>query len=150
VEFCGKLTAQLPRNLLKAGWTVQLPTEAQWEYACRAGTTGDYAGALKTMAWYFESDIIDTQPVGRKKPNAWGFYDMHGNVEEWCLDWVGGYPSGTVTDPSGPESGSYRIVRGGGFNYSEVGCGSAFRSTFSSPSSHDFNRGFRVALSSAR
>ena len=126
-EFCKKC-AQL-------GFPVQLPTEAQWEYACRAGTTGAYAGNLDEMAWYGyysnpkgTSKEATTHPVGTKKPNAWGLYDMHGNVWEWCQDWYAKeYPSGSVTDPTGPSSGSYRVVRGGGWHSDARRCRSANR-----------------------
>jgi len=93
---------------------VRLPTEAEWEYACRAGTTGDYAGNLDDMGWYSSNSGQQTHPVGQKKPNAWGLYDMHGNVWEWCWDWYdGNLPGGS--DPIGPASGSGRVLRGGGW-----------------------------------
>ena len=98
----------------------RLPTEAEWEYAARAGTTGDYAGDLDVMAWYGANANNTTHPVGVKTPNAWGLYDMHGNVWEWVSDWYasdiyGQYENGTVTDPEGAESGSLRVFRGGGW-----------------------------------
>jgi len=91
----------------------RLPTEAEWEYACRAGTVGAYSGDLDEMAWYDKNAAGKTHLVGRKRPNAWGLYDMHGNVYEWCEDWYGEYPSGKVKDPTGPASGSLRVARGG-------------------------------------
>lgn len=100
----------------KLGLSVQLPTEAQWEYACRAGTTTEYAGNINEMAWIPKLNGEKTHPVGTKKPNAWGFYDMYGNVMEWCQDWYGRYTAGKVTDPTGPSTGEQRVVRGG-FNY---------------------------------
>ncbi len=109
-EFIRRLKAQED-----GGDGYRLPTEAEWEYACRAGTTGDYAGDLDAMAWYSDNSGGETHPVGRKAPNAFGLYDMHGNVWEWVADWYGDYPSGAVTDPKGPESGSDRVVRGGGW-----------------------------------
>ena len=134
-EFCKKLRAK--------GLNVQLPTEAQWEYACRAGTTGDYAGNLDEMAWYVENSSSKTQDVGLKKPNEWGLYDMYGNVWEWCYDWYGSYPNGTVTDPTGPTSGSYRVNRGGGWIFVAEGCRSASRGN-DSPDFRDFSLGFRL------
>ena len=123
--FCQRLTARerqagrLPQNE-----EYTLPTEAQWEYACRAGSTGDYAGDLDSMAWYSNDQ---THPVGQKKTNAWGLYDMHGNVWEWCADWYGDYPSGSVVDPTGPPSGRHRVDRGGGWGNSAENCRSADR-----------------------
>ena len=105
----------------------RLPTEAEWEYACRAGTTGPYAGDLDAMAWYSANSGLETHPVGQKKANSWGLYDMHGNVWEWCQDWYGGYPAGSVTDPAGPGSGSGRVIRGGSWSSSAGRCRSANR-----------------------
>jgi formylglycine-generating enzyme required for sulfatase activity len=90
-----------------------LPTEAQWEYACRAGTTSTWYADLNTIAWYSFNSNGTTHPVGQKQANAWGLYDMLGNVWEWCQDWYGDYPSGSSTDPSGPTSGTSRVLRGG-------------------------------------
>ena len=95
-----------------------LPTEAQWEYACRAGSTtkycyGDGEAELGDYAWFYENSGNSTHPVGSKKPNRWGLYDMHGNAWEWCDDGYGPYQAGTVSDPGGPPAGSDRVVRGG-------------------------------------
>ncbi len=100
------------------GRTYRLPTEAEWEYACRAGTTtaysfGDDESDVKGYGWYAGNSRGTTHPVGAKRPNPWGLFDLHGNVAEWCMDWYGTYPRSTLTDPSGPDRGSGRIIRGG-------------------------------------
>ena len=105
----------------------RLPTEAEWEYACRAGTTGDHSGVLDETAWYEANSGGETHPVGLKQPNAWGLHDMHGNVWEWCQDWYGEYPTGLVADPQGPPAGEKRVSRGGGWNAFGPSCRSAFR-----------------------
>jgi formylglycine-generating enzyme required for sulfatase activity len=107
----------------------RLPTEAEWEYAARARSTGDYAGDLEAMAWYGNNSENKTHPVGQKQPNAWGLYDMHGNVWEWVQDWYGGgyYAQSPGTDPRGPTSGSYRVNRGGGWGGTARYCRSADR-----------------------
>ena len=114
-----------------------LPTEAQWEYACRAGTTGAYAGTLGAMAWYDANNTPNgTKVVGAKTPNAWGLYDMHGNVYEICLDWYGSYAGGAQTDPVGPSgvtpgTPGFRVMRGGAYNGDAVHAQSAYRSGLS-------------------
>jgi len=129
----------------KTGRKFVLPTEAQWEYACRAGTTGDYAGNLDAMAWYNQNSGGTTHPVGQKQPNAWGLYDMHGNVWEWCRDWYGNYPGGSVTDPTGPPQGSLRVIRGGCWGFVAGYCRSAFRGRID-PGIRYVDLGFRLAL----
>jgi len=153
VEFCRRLS-DLPAEK-SAGHVYRLPTEAEWEYACRAGTTtkysfGDDESDLGDHAWFLENFLensgTNTHPVGRKGPNAWGLYGMHGNVLEWCQDWYGDYPSGSVTDPSGATSGSYRVLRGGGWHDTAGFCRSAYRRRFL-PSIRNYYFGFRVCLS---
>ena len=147
VEFCRQLSE-------KEGLEYRLPTEAEWEYACRAGTTtaysfGDDASEMGEYAWYSEnaSDVGQkySRTVGQKKPTPWGLYDMHGNVWEWCSDWHGGYPSGDTTDPTGPNSGPGRVHRGGGWDRSAESCGSASQ-FWRLPSYNYISWGFRVAL----
>jgi formylglycine-generating enzyme required for sulfatase activity len=129
----------------------RLPTEAQWEYACRAGSTGKYCfGDSETQlgeyAWYSDNSGGKTHPVGEKKPNAWGLYDMHGNVWEWCQDWYnGGYYAGSPSDdPPGPTTGSRRVLRGGSWSFLARYCRSASRDYFG-PGYRDFNLGLRVS-----
>ena len=144
--FCRKLTErERAAGLLPESEAFTLPTEAQWEYACRAGTTGAYSGELDAMAWHSTNSAGTTHPVGAKRPNAWGFYDMSGNVLEWCFDWYGNYPGGAVTDPSGPERG-YRMARGG---WADASWAFAARSG-GSASRVDYTIGFRLALCAVR
>ena len=134
----------------------RLPTEAEWEYAARAGSGGKYAfgddeGQLSQYAWYYGNSGDKTQPVGRLQPNAWGLYDMHGNVWEWVQDWYDEnyYSKSPSTDPAGPSSGSYRVLRGGSWGSFAGVCRSAAPNR-STPSARDFNYGFRLALSPGR
>ncbi len=147
------------------GEAYRLPTESEWEYACRGGTASAYnsgsnsaaAGQLNPYAWYgvyynSGSWIVGTSggtthAVGQKTPNAYGLYDMHGNVWEWCQDWHGSYPAGPVTDPQGPVSGSFRVFRGGCWSSFAQYCRSAFRFNFV-PSSPYYSFGFRLLRSS--
>ena len=131
------------------GCGARLPTEAEWEYACRAGTTGDYGSKdrLDDMGWYKNNSGDETHPVGQKKPNAWGLYDMHGNVCEWCNDWFGDYPSGSVTDPIGAESGDHRVLRGGCYWSDAEECRSAYRGNMEGPEFGDPAYGFRLCCS---
>ncbi|MBQ4142523.1 MAG: SUMF1/EgtB/PvdO family nonheme iron enzyme [Thermoguttaceae bacterium] len=148
-SFCEKLSEKL-------GLTVSLPTEAQWEYACRAGTTGAYAGDLGEMGWYDEEDTGSTHPVGQKKPNAWGLYDMHGNVWEWCQDKYGSnyYTESPTSDPCNLDSSEpWRVYRGGCWLCDAQGCRSAIRSAFwpddrFTPDCRSNNLGFRPVLAS--
>jgi formylglycine-generating enzyme required for sulfatase activity len=126
----------------------RLPTEAEWEYAARAGTTtafsfGNDAIQLGDYAWYYENSESRTHPVGQKKPNAWGLYDIHGNVWEWVQDWYGTYPAETITDPQGPSSGSGRVFRGGCWSHDAGYCRSAIRRG-AAPGYRDVGIGFRL------
>ena len=152
VEFCRKLSA-LPQEKA-AGHVYRLPTEAEWEFACRADTTtaysfGDDDDQLQEYGWYAENSGSSTHPVGEKKPNPWGLYDMHGNVLEWCQDWYGDYPSSSVTDPTGAASGARRVSRGGSWNFLSVNCRSAFRYG-NTPVHRYYGLGFRVLRSSIK
>ena len=125
------------------GYRYRLPTEAEWEYAARAGTTGARHGELDEVAWYRDNSGTSTHPVGQKRANAWGLHDMLGNVREWTGDWYGEYPAGKVTDSGGTSKGPYRVARGGGWNADAWGVRSALRS-YDSPG-YRFNIiGFRL------
>ena len=122
----------LKLNSMEGTDKYRLPTEAQWEYAARAGTTtrfytGDNDDDLSRAGWHEGNSGSKTQPVGKRMPNAWGLYDMHGNVWEWVQDWKKDYPSGSVTDPEGPSSGSGRVGRGGSWPSRVRDCRSAVR-----------------------
>jgi formylglycine-generating enzyme required for sulfatase activity len=125
--FCQKLTDQeKAAGRLPDGYAYQLPTEAQWEYACRAGTTTAYAGDFEAMAWYVKNSNGTSHPVGQKKPNAWGLYDMHGNIRQWCADKYAPYAAAAVTDPLGIK-GQFRVIRGGSWYLQARDCRSASR-----------------------
>ena len=150
VSYCAKLTArELAAGRIVAGQAYRLPTEAEWEYAARAGTTRAYAGELGSMGWYNVNSGSKTHAVKGKQANGWGLYDMHGNVWEWCADWYGDYPSESVTDPMGATSGSYRVIRGGSWLYGAGFCRSADRHG-SGPGDRISGLGFRSVLSSSR
>jgi formylglycine-generating enzyme required for sulfatase activity len=150
VEFCRKLTLkQRQEGLLPEGWEWRLPTEGEWEYAARAGTTGARHGELDAIAWHGGNSGSETHGVKEKQANAWGLHDMVGNVWEWCGDWYGDYPTGSVTDPSGPSSGSDRVDRGGGWNDGAGNARSSLR-LWNDPGVRSGNLGLRPALSSVR
>jgi formylglycine-generating enzyme required for sulfatase activity len=147
-EFCRRLS-ELPGEK-EAGRVYALPTEAQWEYACRAGTTtrfsfGDDAAQLGAYAWFEDNSGDRTHPVGTKKPNAWGLYDMHGNVSQWCADRFGTYPERTLTDPTGPPIGLHRVCRGGSWISSAYKCRASVRNAVG-PEKRSEQIGFRVVL----
>ena len=149
VEFCKKLS-ELPEEK-KAGRVYRLPTEAEWEYACRAGSKAAYSfddeeGLLPEYGWFYRNSSDRTHTVGLLEPNAWGLYDMHGNVWEWCSDWCEEYPKGAVSDPTGPKEGSFRVFRGGSCYNVAAFCRSGLRNWFV-PSYRSDYLGFRVALS---
>ena len=148
VQFCWKLS-ELPAEKA-AGRVYRLPTEAEWEYACCAGTTTEYSfgddeGKLSEYGWFKGNSDGKTHPVGTKKPNPWGLYDMHGNLWEWCQDWYGDYPAGKAADPQGPPQASFRVFRGGCWNFVARSCRSARRCR-GVPSYRNRDLGFRVAL----
>ena len=137
-SFLGKLRA-------RTGLDFDLPTEAQWEYACRAGTTTTYSygdSANGSYMWYSSNSSSKSHEVGTKSPNPWGLYDMHGNVWERCLDWYASSLTGG-TDPKGSSSGSDRVKRGGSWYDGASLCASSFRE-YSYPSFEGSNVGFRL------
>ena len=137
-EFIRKLNAAVGEERYR------LPTEAEWEYAARAGTSGDrYSEDLDAIMWYSANSRKRSHPVGEKAPNAWGLHDMLGNVWEWVEDWYGGYPGGSVTDPRGPVSGSKRVVRGGSWSGVAGVCRASYR-VRRSPGDRGRDLGFRL------
>jgi formylglycine-generating enzyme required for sulfatase activity len=147
MAFCEKLNArERAAGRLPPGYAYTLPTEAQWEYAYRAGTTGIYPVEPNASAWFANNSGETTHPVGTKQANAWGFYDMAGNVLEWCFDWYGDYPGGAVNDWSGPAHGYYRMARGGSWR-TDAKQGRAAARGGGSAGRLDYTLGFRLALS---
>jgi formylglycine-generating enzyme required for sulfatase activity len=156
-NFCVMRTVQdSAAGKIPPGTHYRLPTEAEWEYAARAGTStrfsfGDDLNETQLAAngWFINNGGNMTHPVGLKAPNPWGLYDMAGNVYEWCSDWYGPYPGGLATDPQGPPSNAigFKVIRGGAWDESESGCRSARRQVEGvSPFITDFILGFRVLL----
>jgi len=145
VEFCEELNK---KERIPRGWEFALPTEAQWEYACRAGTTTAYSwgdNVTPQLANFNGSELKKTVEVGSYKANPWGFFDMYGNVWEWTADWHGTYPRSSVIDPRRPNEGSDRVIRGGSWNGSGAGLRSATRGR-TDPGSRSDNLGFRVGF----
>lgn len=132
------------------GKTFRLPTEAEWEYAARGGSQSlgyKYAGSntIGDVAWYTSNSSSTTHPVKQKQANELGLYDMSGNVWEWCQDWYDSYSSSSQTNPAGPSSGSYRVLRGGGWDYDATNCRVSDR-IYGSPSGRDYYGGLRLSL----
>lgn len=147
---CQTYLKRLTEKFAATGEKFSLPTEAQWEYACRAGSTtkygfGDDEAALPAYAWFKANAGNTTHTVGQKKPNAWGLYDMHGNVWQWCADWYDAeyYKRSPAVDPTGPAAGVYRVVRGGGWDAAAAQCRSANRLLYA-PAARHAGIGFRV------
>jgi formylglycine-generating enzyme required for sulfatase activity len=151
VAYCAEVTKrERLAGRLPDRYEYRLPTEAEWEYACRAGTTnffsfGDRAAEADPYGWTAENSESATHLVGQKRPNPWGLRDMHGNVWEWCLDWFGDYPTNGVTNPLGPAQGKYRVFRGGSWYHDADFARSANRFMMA-PSNGIYFVGFRVAL----
>lgn len=142
--FLKKLSEKMP------GRTFRLPTEAQWEHACRAGTTtefffGNNPAGMFDYAWWADT-TSETHPVGEKKPNPWGLFDMYGNVWEWCSDWWAEYTADEAVDPSGPASGSDRALRGGAWSSPVEICRSASRIIYFPPEYHHRIIGCRIVV----
>ncbi|MFC1671120.1 formylglycine-generating enzyme family protein [Spirochaetota bacterium] len=143
LEFCKKFSTRY-------GVNVRLPREAEWEYACRAGKKGAYYWGKKIndrYCWYNLNSRDETRPVGKKRPNRWGLYDMSGNVYEWCGDWYDDhyYKTSQADNPVGPEKGKSKVIRGGSWSSNKYNLRSAFRTPFN-PSKKNFYIGFRLVL----
>ncbi len=168
-NYCARLTQHdLTAGLIPVDYAYRLPTEAEWEYACRGGTKSafGFGNAIRQGMANFDAileydsatgselkrsnvPIYRTIETGSYSPNAFGLCDMHGNVWEWCSDWYGNYPIGEVTDPTGPTSGDFRVYRGGNWGNPGVYCRAANRSGFYSGEGYNYN-GFRVVLAPTR
>ncbi len=150
MAYCAKLTErERAAGRLPEGYVYTLPTEAQWEYSYRAGSTAAMPPSLAAMAWYDANSGETTHPVARLAPNAWGFHDLAGNVLEWCYDWYGDYPGGAVTDPAGPKEGYFRMARGGSWR-TPLELGRYAARSGGSSAREDYTLGFRLALAPVR
>ena len=151
LAFCDALTErERQANHLPLDYEYRLPTEAEWEYACRAGVTnlysfGDDMSLAEQYAWTMENSDGRTHPVGQKRPNPWGLYDIHGNVWEWSSDWFVRFPPIDVRDPVGPPTGKFKVFRGGGWNNAieMARCANRF---MMAPTNGIYFVGFRLAL----
>ena len=149
-SFC-KTLSSLPAEKA-AGRVYRLPTESEWEYACRAGSETSYCfgedlANLGDYAWYYANSQSSHHPVGQRKPNAWGLFDMHGNVAEWCSDWYGPQTTQSIADPVGPSQGTERVYRGGSFLGAAKNCQSSNRLGHNPYTRFNYI-GFRLAMSS--
>lgn len=149
VAFCQKLgESTYIKGNIPFGYRYKLPTETQWEYACRAGTTTafHFGATLQKGQANFNKHVNKTQPVGSYPANQWGLHDMHGNVWEYCADLYCAYPSGRVVDPAGPSTDSNRVIRGGSWNNFGMRCRSAYRHETTTRSRLNGSLGLRLSL----
>lgn len=152
LEYCRRLTTNYQTSgAIPSDWAFRLPYEAEWERACRAGTTTRFCFGndleyqeVGDYCWYAANSNLRLQEVGRKLPNAWGIFDMHGNIAEWCLDWSGSYPGGVVTNWTGPASGTVKMIRGSSYLKGPELTRSARRASLTPVAGHNY--GFRVVL----
>jgi len=150
IAYCERLTKRHQMEI-PAGYTFRLPTEAEWEYACRAGTTSKFSfgnndSELGDYGWFLDTSNFETHPGGRKNPNPWGLYDMHGNVWEWCMDpYLDSYVDRNPSGRSAEDAFSERVFRGGGWSYLSEDCRSANRD-WGKPSLKNSDLGFRIVL----